>query len=72
MLDVMNTLHEMSLSVGVELQSAQIAELLRVIEQQNNHLEQYRAVLDAQRVANTSLNADCEKIQARSACTFCL
>ena len=58
--------------VCVEMQSAQIAELLRVIEQQNNHLEQYRAVLDAQRVANTSLNADCEKIQARSVFTTCL
>ena len=49
------------------LQSEQIAELLEIIERQGSHLEQYRSVLDAQRQSNSSLNADCERIQARSA-----
>ncbi len=53
------------LSVHLELQSEQITELLRIIEHQNNHLEQYRAVLDTQRESNINLNADCERIQAR-------
>ena len=51
--------------VSVELQSEQITELLRIIEHQSNHLEQYRAVLDTQRESNINLNADCERIQAR-------
>ncbi|KAL0051884.1 hypothetical protein WJX82_003790 [Trebouxia sp. C0006] len=46
-------------------QSEQITELLRIIEHQSNHLEQYRAVLDTQRESNINLNADCERIQAR-------
>ena len=47
------------------LQTKQVAELLSIIQQQSKHLEQYRAALDAQRVSNSTLNADCEKIQAR-------
>ena len=47
------------------LQAKQVAELLGIIKQQSKHLEQYRAALDAQRVSNSSLNADCEKIQAK-------
>ncbi|KAL0026858.1 hypothetical protein WJX77_006968 [Trebouxia sp. C0004] len=46
-------------------QSEQITELLKIIEHQSNHLEQYRAVLDTQRESNITLNADCERIQAR-------
>lgn len=52
-------------SSELELQSEQITELLRIIEHQSNHLEQYRAVLDTQRESNINLNADCERIQAR-------
>ena len=47
------------------MQSQQISELLGIIERQGSHLDQYRSVLDAQRQSNTSLNADCERIQAR-------
>ena len=47
------------------MQSQQISELLGIIERQGSHLDQYRSVLDAQRLSNTSLNADCERIQAR-------
>lgn len=47
------------------LQTKQVAELLSIIQQQSKHLEQYRAALDAQRVSNSSLNADCQKIQSR-------
>ncbi len=57
----MKPFHHLSL----ELQSEQITELLRIIEHQSNHLEQYRAVLDTQRESNINLNADCERIQAR-------
>ena len=58
---IMKTFH----GVSFELQSEQITELLRIIEHQSNHLEQYRAVLDTQRESNINLNADCERIQAR-------
>lgn len=47
------------------MQGPQISELLGIIERQGSHLEQYRSVLDAQRQTNTSLNAGCERIQAR-------
>ena len=47
------------------MQSQQISELLGIIERQGSHLDQYRSVLDAQRQSNISLNADCERIQAR-------
>ena len=53
------------ITLRLGLQTLQITELLSIIEQQGSHLEQYRAVLDAQRQSNTSLNADCERIQAR-------
>ncbi len=59
----MRLFHHVSLEL--ELQSEQITELLRIIEHQSNHLEQYRAVLDTQRESNINLNADCERIQAR-------
>ncbi len=57
---------------GACLQSQQIAELLGIIQQQSSHLEQYRAVLDAQRESNTNLNADCERIQARYSIDYSL
>ena len=50
---------------GCQMQSQQISELLGIIERQGSHLDQYRSVLDAQRQSNTSLTADCERIQAR-------
>lgn len=55
----------LNLFLQLWLQTKQVAELLSIIKQQSRHLEQYRAALDAQRVSNHNLNADCEKIQAK-------
>lgn len=42
------------------------SEQLCIIDQQESqYLNQYRAVLDAQRHSNSSLSADCEQIQER-------
>lgn len=46
-------------------QPGKVSEHLYIDQQESQYLNQYRAVLDAQRHSNTSLSADCEQIQER-------